>query len=69
VFPAVPEGAGFASGEHATPRNDPLPGRIHRHFPHQTSAVTENCSALRSPYPAGDGSIAIFVSMPRTATA
>jgi len=32
-----------------------LPAPLHRH---------RNCSALRSPYPAGDGSAAIFRSMP-----
>jgi hypothetical protein len=40
-----------------------LPGRIGRHFPRQTSTVIENCSKLRSHYPAGDGSIAIFASI------
>src|ERR1700683_2078584 len=64
VFPAAPEGAGFASGEHKTPRNDPFPGCTDRHFHRQTSTVIENCSALRSHYPAGDGSsIPIFASM------
>jgi hypothetical protein len=64
AFPAAPEGTGFASGEHVTPRNDRFRGRVRRHFSRQTCAVIENCSTLRSPYPAGDGSIAIFASMP-----
>jgi hypothetical protein len=63
VFPVVPEGAGFASGEHATPRKTVLPGRIRRHFPRQTRAVIEICFALHAPYPAGDGNAAIFCSM------
>jgi hypothetical protein len=41
----------------------PSPGRIRRHFPRQTTVVIEIGSALRSLYPAGDGSIAIFASM------
>jgi hypothetical protein len=64
VFLAAPEGAGFASGEHATFRNDRFRVRIRRHFSRQTSAVIEICSASRSLYPAGDGSAAIFASMP-----
>jgi hypothetical protein len=44
--PAAPEGPGFASGEHATPRNDRFRGRLRRHFSRQTSAVIENCSTL-----------------------
>ena len=60
---AAPEGAGFASGEHATPRKGPFPGCIRRHFPRQTSAVIEICSALHAPYPAGMGKAATFRSM------
>jgi hypothetical protein len=46
-----------------TPRKDPFPGRIRRHFPRQTSAVIEICSALHAPYPAGMGKAATFRSM------
>ena len=60
MFPLAPEGAGFASGEHATPRKDPFTGRIRRHFPRQTSAVIKICFALHAPYPAGMGKAATF---------
>ena len=63
VFPLAPEGAGFASGEHATPRKDPFTGRIRRHFPRQTSAVIKICFALHAPYPAGMGKAATFRSI------
>jgi hypothetical protein len=47
VFPAVPKGTGFASGEHATYGITVFPGRIRRHFPRQSRAVIDNCCSLR----------------------
>jgi hypothetical protein len=59
----VPEEAGFASGEHATPRDDPVSGRIRRHFPRQTRASSIIAALYVPPDPAGDGSAAIFTIM------
>src|ERR1700694_1482281 len=64
VFPAAPGGAGFASGGQRNAGRCPFSERFRRHFSLRPSAVIEICSALRSPYPAGDGSAAIFRSMP-----
>ena len=63
VFPAALGGAGFASGGHATPGNDPFPERFRRHFSRHPSVVIEICRTLHSPYPAGAGSAAILLSM------
>jgi hypothetical protein len=41
----------------------PFPERFRRHFALRPSVVIEICSALRSRYPAGDGSIAILCNM------
>jgi hypothetical protein len=64
VFPAAPGGAGFASGGQRNAGRCPFSERFRRHFSLRPSVVIEICSALRSPYPAGDGSAAIFRSMP-----
>jgi len=63
MLPAAPGGAGFASGAQPTPVNDPFPERFRRHFSRRPGVIIEICSALHSPYPAGDGSIAILRSM------
>jgi hypothetical protein len=42
----------------------PFSERFRRHFSLRPSVIIEICSALRSSYPAGDGSIAILGSMP-----
>jgi hypothetical protein len=60
VFPAAPEGAGVASGEHATPGDALFPKGSANTFP---CALTSS-SKSRSPYPTGDGSAAICRSMP-----
>jgi hypothetical protein len=62
VFPVVAEVAGFASGGPSTAEDAVCPsGDTSPCFP---GVVIEICSALRSLYRAGDGSIAIFASMP-----
>ena len=63
VCPAVPEDAGFASGEHATPRKTLFLGASADTSPRQTSVIIEICSARHAPYPAGMGKAAIFRSM------
>jgi hypothetical protein len=45
-------------------RNCRFSDQVLTHFNLRLSIVTEICSALRSPYPAGDGSAAIFRSIP-----
>jgi hypothetical protein len=46
------------------PETAAFPTEFSDTFPFPPYLVTEICSALRSPYPAGDGSTAIFRSMP-----
>jgi hypothetical protein len=59
-FPVVPEGVGFASGEHAKPKkifSRCIRGR-------STARVfMEICFALHAPYPAGDRNPVIFCGM------
>jgi hypothetical protein len=64
MLPAAPGEAGFASGAHATAGKDPFPERFGRHFSRRPNVVIKICCALHSPYPAGDGSAAIFRNMP-----
>jgi len=61
VFQVVAAIAGFslAGSRRLTARS---PDRFWRHFSLIPGVVIEICSALRSHYPAGDGSIAIFRS-------
>ena len=56
--------AGFASGGLPTAENAVFPIDSGDTCPSIPGVVIEICSALRSLYPAGDGSIAIFRSMP-----
>jgi len=58
VFPAVLEGAGFASGEQATPRKTLFPGASADIFPAKLAPSSKICSTLHAPYPAGDGDAA-----------
>jgi hypothetical protein len=63
VFPVVRGGAGFASGGLSTAENAVFPIDSADTSPCVPRVVIGICSALRSPYPAGDGSAAIFRSM------
>ena len=56
--------AGFASGEPSTAEDAVFPIDFGDTSPCIPGVVIEICSALRSLYTAGDGSIAIFASMP-----
>ncbi len=65
ALPTTPREAGFAFRDHATPEDAIFPTELLRHFsllliPY----VTAIGSALHSTYSAGDGSAAIFRSMP-----
>jgi hypothetical protein len=64
VFPVVQGEAGFAFGGLPTAGDAVLPIDSGDTSPCVPGVVIEMCSASRSLYPAGDGSIAIFASMP-----
>ncbi len=64
VFPVVQGEAGFALGGLPTTENAVFPIDSGDTSPCIPGIVIEICSALRSLYLAGDGSIAIFASMP-----
>jgi hypothetical protein len=56
------QGTGPGAGG-SSKRRCPFSERFRRHFSLRPSVVIEICSALHSPYPAGNGSAAIFRSM------
>ncbi len=60
--------ARFAPGGHPTPSKGPFAERFCRHFSRRPSVIIDICSVLRSPYPAGDGSAAIFCMHQRVAS-
>ncbi len=64
MFPEVAEVAGFASGGLPTAEDAVVPIDSGDTSPRIPGVVIEIGSALHSLYPAGDGSIAIFASMP-----
>ena len=64
MFPVVAAMAGFASGGLPTAEDTVFPIDSGDTSPCVPGAVIEICSALHSLYPAGDGSIVIFRSMP-----
>ena len=66
VFPVVRVGAGFAADEPPTAENAVFPVDSGDTSPRVSGVVIEMCSAVRSLYPAGDGSSSamIFTSMP-----
>ena len=63
VLIAAPEGGDFASGGHCNGRKCRFATRFYRHFSVRSSVIIAICSALRSPYPAGDGSGGSFRSI------
>ena len=63
-FPVVAEVAGFASVGPSTAEGAVFPIDSGDTSPCIPASSSKICSALRSLYPAGDGSIAIFASMP-----